>query len=43
MRKVASFSTPILDALLPHMSFGVQRLPGGRGPGGTGDFYFWKY
>ena len=20
--------------------FGVQRLPGGRGPGGPGDFYF---
>jgi hypothetical protein len=40
MRKVARFSTPILDALLPHMSLGYRDYPVEGGPGGTGDFYF---
>ena len=39
MRKVASFYSYIGRPPTTH-EFGVQRLPGGRGPGGKGDFYF---
>ena len=38
MRKVASFHFYIGRPPTTH-EFGVQRLPGGRGPGGTGDFF----
>jgi hypothetical protein len=39
MRKVASFYSYIGRPPTTH-ELGVQRLPGGRGPGGKGDFYF---